>query len=102
MVAPFSELARELERRIRARTGRRIRNLTIELLPECVILRGQTESFYLKQLAQHSVREVLPQVRLTNAISVERLETALAPEPADTVVQTASPSPAPLPTGAGV
>jgi hypothetical protein len=60
----------ELERRIQARTGRRIRDLTIELQPERIVLRGQTSTYYVKQLAQHSVRDVFPSIDLENAIVV--------------------------------
>ena len=61
----------ELEQRIQARTGRRVRNLAIELMPERIVLHGQATTYYIKQLAQHGVRDVLPQVRLENAITVE-------------------------------
>jgi hypothetical protein len=69
---PFSppHLQKELEDCIVARTGRRVRDLKIELCPERVILHGHAESYYVKQLAQHGVRDVLPQVRLENAIVV--------------------------------
>jgi hypothetical protein len=63
-------LHRELETRILALTGRRVRNLDIKLSPEGVVLEGQTQTFYVKQLAQLGVREVLPDVRLNNAIQV--------------------------------
>jgi hypothetical protein len=61
----------QLERQVRNWTGRRIRNLAIELNPERVILRGQVSSYYVKQLAQHSVRESLPDLVLENSIVVE-------------------------------
>lgn len=61
-----------LERQVRNRTGRRIRNLAIELNPERVILRGQVSSYYLKQLAQHGIRESLPDLDLENSIVVEK------------------------------
>jgi hypothetical protein len=64
-------LRQELEERIQARTGRRVRNLAIELMPERVVLKGQATTYYIKQLAQHGVRDLLPQVRLENAITVE-------------------------------
>ncbi len=64
-------LQEALEQRIQARTGRRVRNLAIELMPERVVLRGQATTYYIKQLAQHGVRDLLPQVRLDNAIIVE-------------------------------
>ncbi len=62
----------ELEIRVQARTGRRVRNLAVELMPEGVVLRGRTHAYYIKQLAQQEVRDVLPHVRLENAIVVHR------------------------------
>jgi hypothetical protein len=63
-------LHKELEHHILARTGRRVRDLKIELCPERVVLHGRADSYHVKQLAQHGVRDVLPQVRLENAIVV--------------------------------
>lgn len=63
-------VARQIEETILRLTQRRISNLQVELEAEKVILRGQTDSFYLKSLAQQGVREILPQIRLQNAISV--------------------------------
>ncbi len=65
------ELQTKLERQIQARTGRRIRGLSIEVRPEHVVLRGRAATYYAKQLAQHGVRDLLPQVRLENQIVVE-------------------------------
>jgi hypothetical protein len=65
------ELQQELEQRVLSRTGRRVRNLAIELRPERIILRGHADTYHVKQLAQHGVRDLLPQVRLENAIVVE-------------------------------
>ena len=70
MLLPFPELRAELIDRVLARTGRRILNLNIELSPERVILRGRAANFHVKQLAQHGIREILPEVRLENAIIV--------------------------------
>jgi hypothetical protein len=53
------------------RTGRRIRNLAVEVAPDRVILRGRTRTYYLKQLAQHGALEAIPFTRLENAIIVE-------------------------------
>lgn len=69
MVSNFG-LEKELANRVQARTGRRLRNLGIELLPERVVLRGQTTSYHIKQLAQHEVLEFLPGRQLENAIEV--------------------------------
>jgi hypothetical protein len=60
----------ELVRQVQTRTGRRIRDLAVELQSERIVLRGYAASYYLKQLAQHGVQEMLPHVRLENAITV--------------------------------
>jgi len=65
------DLQHELEHRISLRTGRRVRNLTVELRPERVVLRGLATNYYVKQLAQHGVRELLPDVNLENIIIVD-------------------------------
>jgi hypothetical protein len=62
----------ELERRVHVRTGRRIRNLVVELDAERVVLRGLADSYYVKQLAQEGVLDLLPDACLHNAISVNR------------------------------
>jgi hypothetical protein len=71
MVQQSSQLQDELERRVQDRTGRRVRNLTIELSPERVVLHGRANTYHVKQLAQHGIRDLLPQVRLENAIVVD-------------------------------
>ena len=71
MVAQVSQLQIDLEQHVQTRTGRRIRDLAIECTPEVVVLRGRTTTFYLKQLAQTGIRDLLPQVRLENDIVVE-------------------------------
>ena len=63
-------LQTELEKQVKDRTGRRIRNLAIELGVEQVVLRGQASSYYIKQLAQHSVQDLMPHAKLENAIVV--------------------------------
>ena len=71
MMSTPTQLRRQLEQKVLVSTGRRIRELDIELSPEQVILRGRTSSYHVKQLAQHSIREVLPSIRLENAIIVD-------------------------------
>jgi hypothetical protein len=70
MAPSFAFLEKELASRVLARTGRRLRNLGIELFPERIILRGQAASYHIKQLAQHEVLEFLPGRCLENAIEV--------------------------------
>ena len=72
MVQKFPQLRSELENHVQVRTGRRVRDLAIELFPEGVILRGHTTTYHVKQLAQQGVRDLLPDVRLENAIVVMR------------------------------
>lgn len=64
-------IQRELERCVHLRTGRRVRNLIVELQHERVILRGCATSYHVKQLAQHAVRDILREARVENAIAVE-------------------------------
>jgi hypothetical protein len=61
-----------LERRVLARTGRRVLDLAVELEPHRVVLRGRAYSYHVKQLAQHGVLELLPDLPLDNAIAVDR------------------------------
>jgi hypothetical protein len=70
MTSNSVKLRQELEDVVQARTGRRVLNLAFDVLPERIVLRGRTSSYHVKQLAQHGVRDVLPDVRLENAIVV--------------------------------
>jgi hypothetical protein len=65
-----SQLQCALERSVQLRTGRQIQHLAIEIQAERVILRGQATTYYLKQLAQQAVREILPHAPLANVIAV--------------------------------
>ncbi len=70
MTADFPTLRRELESRVRLRTGGRLRKLDIQLSPDGIVLHGETSTFHVKQLAQHGIRDVLPNVHLRNDIVV--------------------------------
>ncbi len=70
MTADFPRLREELASRVRARTGGRLRKLDIELSPDGVILHGETTTYHVKQLAQHGIRDLLPNVQLRNDIVV--------------------------------
>ncbi|MCS6866649.1 MAG: hypothetical protein RMJ56_05450 [Gemmataceae bacterium] len=65
------QLTELVTQRITERTGRRVRNLVVEIEADSVVLRGHTNSFHVKQLAQQSVRETLPHFQLKNAIVVD-------------------------------
>jgi hypothetical protein len=62
----------KLTHHVRQRTSGRIRNLVIEMRMEGIRLHGQTTSYYLKQLAQHGIRDILPYVGLENSIYVNK------------------------------
>jgi hypothetical protein len=57
--------------RVATQTGRRVKNLTVEVCGGRIILRGRTSSYHVKQLAQHAAQETLPNTELENAIVVE-------------------------------
>ncbi|MFV0444832.1 MAG: hypothetical protein ACK5Q5_14770 [Planctomycetaceae bacterium] len=59
-----------LERLVLGRTGSRIRDLRVEVGPDCVTLHGRANTYYAKQLATHAaMNEIAPRV-LNNAIDV--------------------------------
>ncbi len=66
----YLQLRDEVERHVRGYTGSRIQDLAVEVCPEGVIIRGRATTYYAKQLAQHGVRELLPEISLENAIVV--------------------------------
>jgi hypothetical protein len=66
------ELALDIERHIQSRTGRRVHNLRVEVVAGRVVLRGRAATYYVKQVAQHSVWDVVPGAALENAIEVAR------------------------------
>jgi hypothetical protein len=73
MVIPSTahpHLQNELERHVSLRTGKRVRNLAVELEAERIVLRGQATTYHVKQLAQHGIRDLVPNVRLENVIVV--------------------------------
>lgn len=63
-------IATEITRLIEERTHQRLKNLTVEVDRDAVVLRGRAHSFHIKQLAQHGVMDLLPGVRVLNAIEV--------------------------------
>ena len=64
------QLQQDLARRVRERTGYRVRDLAIEFGSDGVVLHGRSPSYHVKQLAQQGVWELLPNVGLRNAIVV--------------------------------
>lgn len=72
MTTDLTRLQHELESRVLDRTGRRVLDLDVEIRQDRVILHGRTTTYHVKQLAQHGVRECLPEVVLENEIVVCR------------------------------
>ena len=70
MVLDLPRLREEIATRVRARAGSQLRDLDVRLSPDGVTLLGSATTFYVKQLAQHGVRELLPDVFLRNDIVV--------------------------------
>jgi hypothetical protein len=67
---PLPEVVAE---RVAHRTGRRVRNLAVEVRPcgSSVILRGKSGSYHVKQLAQEAAGAAVPGATVENAIVVE-------------------------------
>ncbi len=63
-------LALSIERAVQRETGRRVRNLSVEVSTEGVHLKGHCSTYHCKQLAQHAAMTVPGGDRLTNSIEV--------------------------------
>jgi hypothetical protein len=64
------ELAASIERAVQNETGWGVADLTVEVGPQGVLLRGRCETFYTKQLAQHAAMSIPGGDRLINSIEV--------------------------------
>ncbi len=67
-----TEVIEELQRRIQSRMGNQVRNLSLDLENGGLILRGNSCTYYAKQLAQHTVLELTQMPLIANKIEVER------------------------------
>ena len=63
-------IAYRVENHVSRLTFGRIRDLRIAMQAGRVVLEGRSETYYAKQLAQHGVLEVLPDVVVENTIEV--------------------------------
>lgn len=64
-------LVARIERIVRCRTGCRIRDLSVDLTGNQVIISGLASTYYAKQLATHAALDEIPGCSLTNAIEVQ-------------------------------
>jgi hypothetical protein len=69
--AATPQLADSLAARIHQRTGWRVRNLAIEILPDRAIVRGQASSHVSSRLALNIIRDLLPHIDVENALGVD-------------------------------
>ncbi len=63
-------LAASSERAVQNETGHGVDDLTVEVSPQGILLRGRCDSYYCKQLAQHVVMGMRAGDRLLNHIEV--------------------------------
>lgn len=64
------KLAASIERAVQRETSGGVRNLSVEVKGEGVMLRGRCDTYYCKQLAQHAAMSFRGAWPLTNAIEV--------------------------------
>jgi hypothetical protein len=64
------ELAASIERAVQQETGHGVRNLSVTVESESVVLKGRCNSYYCKQLAQHIAMCLAHGERLVNGIEV--------------------------------
>jgi hypothetical protein len=64
------ELATSIEQAVQRETGRGVSDLTVEVSPQGILLRGRCTTYYTKQLAQHAAMSMPGGDRLTNSIEV--------------------------------
>ena len=64
------ELAASIERAVQRETGHGVRNLSVEVNQDGVLLRGRCATYYCKQLAQHAAMGMPGGSQLTNRIEV--------------------------------
>lgn len=66
----LTELIEHVEQAVHARTGGRIRGLSIRIDEGCLVITGRTSTYYNKQLATHAVRDAVEDLSLLNDIEV--------------------------------
>ena len=64
------ELATSIERAVQRETGRGVADLTVEVGPQGILLKGRCTTYYTKQLAQHAAMNIPGGDRLINSIEV--------------------------------
>ncbi len=70
MSDPKPTLLQQIEARVRESTHGRIKNLSVEEVKGCVVVRGQVPSHHTRQLALHGALELLSGDRFSAMITV--------------------------------
>lgn len=63
-------IRQEVEECLRTSSFLQLRTLRCENHGKVIVLRGQVDSFYLKQLAQEAVKKLAPHTRIANLVTV--------------------------------
>lgn len=69
-LAEAEQLAASIERAVQRETGRGVRDLSVEINPNGILLKGRCTTYYCKQLAQHAAMTVPGSDQVTNSIEV--------------------------------
>ena len=81
----WAKLRESIKRRIVERTDGRIHQLEVEVTGELIVIRGQTSSFYIKQLAIEGTFDVIgTDVTRRICASVQVLDNSNQPKPLPT------------------
>ena len=65
------KLAARIKRSVRRRTSGGVRELTVEIRPDGILLNGHCDTFYCKQLAQHAAMRLAGREPVMNRIEVD-------------------------------
>ena len=69
-LAEAERLAVSIERAVQEETAHAVRDLSVEVNPDGVLLRGRCSTYYCKQLAQHAAMTTPGGDHVTNSIEV--------------------------------
>ena len=64
------DLINQVEHAVQMKTGGRIHGLRIRLDDRCLIVSGQTSTYYNKQLATHAIRDAVDDLTVQNEVEV--------------------------------
>lgn len=65
------KLRAEVEERLRSNAVTQLRDIACEAQGQVIVLRGQVDSFYLKQLAQETIKQLESRAMILNLVAVK-------------------------------